>query len=164
MMPDVEVVARQIALIKQLHPKWDISEIARYTFLPQVIVINALYRGVEMELFEWDRKKDQIELSATDWYAGCDLGTDINYLADTILSLVKYNNARNQDLSLDQLAHWCTGINPMGQELAVYKLGTAKQIKSYTLTDPKDKKSKYEFITQPENFSKQWGWSQFKTK
>lgn len=162
MMPEVEVVARQIALVKQLHPTWNISQIAHYIFLPQLIIINALYKGVEMELFEWIREKDQIVLTSTDWYAGGTLGNDIDYLADTILSLVAYNNVREQDLSLDQMAHWSTGINPMGQELAVFKLVNTGRIKSYKIADRFDQDSVYEFITLAENADKWWGNKQFK--
>lgn len=163
MMPATEVVARQIALVKQLHPEWTISEIARYIYLPQVFIINGLYKGVDMELFTWDRKKDQIELTSTDWYGGCTLGTDIDALAEAFLTLVQYNNNREEDIALDKLASWCTGINPMGQELAVFKLGIQKKLTSYKLIDPKDKKSEYEFITLPENLEHQWGWKQFRS-
>jgi len=161
-MPDVEIVARQIALVKQLHPDWKIAQIAHYIYLPQLIIINALYKGVEMELFEWVREKDQIKLASTDWYAGGSLGNDIDYLADTILSLITHNNAREQDIALDQLAHWATGINPMGQELAVFKLGTTKKITSYKIADKDDQASVYEFITLPANLDKRWGSKQFK--
>lgn len=162
MMPDIETVARQIALVKQLHPSWNISQIAQYVYLPQLIVINALYKGVEMELFEWMREKNQIKVIDADWYQGGSLGNDIDYLADTILSLVRHNNAREQDIALDQLAHWATGINPMGQELAVYKLGKAGLIKSYKIADKNDQDSVYEFVTLPENLEKRWGTKQFK--
>lgn len=161
-MLEPEIIARQIALIKQLHPEWNIPQIGQYTYLPQLLIINGLYKGIEMELFEWIRGKDQIVLTSTDWYAGGSLGMDIDYLAETILSLLQHNNAREDDIALDKLAHWATGINPMGQELAVFKLGILGQIKNYKIADKDDQKSVYEFITLPENIEKRWGLKQFK--
>lgn len=162
MLPTTKQIAYQLAILHKMYPKNTIDELAAHLMLSPIFVINALKEGERLELFTRKKGSDVIKGSTDIDYDELELGAEISRLNNEIVRVVAEANETKEDVEAKTLEFWCRGINPMALEMAVHVLTTIGVIASYELSDPKDKKSVYTFLTIGGNEKKQWGAKQFK--
>ncbi len=163
-MKKTEEILNLLIAFKEMYPDEKISDLAQKVGASPIFIIDALNYGTANEIIHWDRKEDTLEVLAEIDICELEFGDEVALLVDTIRKLVVYENGRNQDINLDQMRYWCLGINGNAVELAIHILKASGQLVSYMLFDPRDHKSRYEFLTQPDNKEKEWGLRQFRTK
>lgn len=167
MMPTTEELLYQLAVYIDLYPEKTASELARDLGVSPLFAINAMRDGVKRQILTWDKDKDELKRPGTfrkgDWDE-LQFGEEQTRLQDEITKLVSGLNGEEQDIELEQLRFWCVGVRPSAVELAIYVLKQQGVITSYTLTDPADDKSTYEFLTLVVNAHNQWGKKQFSKK
>lgn len=163
MIPDAGQIARQLAILNEMHPKQSIKQLAGRLGFSPIYIINALDEGERMGLFTRNKKNSsiknhQIELN----YQDLDLGDDITQILMAIERVIGDANDDEQDVESKTLEFWCVGINPAITEMCIYILKEANIIAEYELSDPKDEKSKYTFYSLYGNEQNKWGKKQFK--
>lgn len=170
MLPTLEEIAMQIAIMHEKEPKLSISDIAGKLMLSPIFVINALDVGEDLGLIS--RLKDN-KGEVTDELAVLDkidyhelsptaLGSENYRIQTELILLISSANADKNDIEEGTLNYWTRGIKPSEIELAIHVLLERGILANYKLKDPKDKKSEYTFYTLNGNESSQWGTKQFK--
>lgn len=168
MIPRTEEILAQIVLLWQIRneaepvEKITMGKIAQELMYPPLFLINALDLGVSRGVLEHDYESD--ELKVVKEPASTHMGEEVNWLKNALEDKVRYENDRENDLSLGLVQQWCTGVRPSAAELALRRLVLDRVLAEYELTDPKDKDSVYTFYTLIGNKDKQWGKKQFKSE
>lgn len=169
MMPTTQEITNQLALLIEMYPDKSTSEIAQMIGYSPVFIINAINYGVSIGFFVEDKKSDKISLTkgfsfTYSDYENAHVGVDIDSVMKNILMLIENLNLKEEDINTDQLMFWLSGVRPSASEIALHILKKTNRIVAYTLTNPYDVKSKYEFLTLPYNLHKKWGSKQFVKK
>lgn len=164
MIPTTREIAMQIALMHERYPKDSISKLAERLMYSPVFVINALDEGERIGLFVRRRKADKLTGKDLDYstMTGSEFGEENKRIQNEIRRTIASANADEMDVESGTLDLWTRGIRPSEVEIALHLLEKTGEISTYTLTDPKDKKSKYTFYTLSINAGKEWGLKQFK--
>jgi hypothetical protein len=138
------------------------AKIGEQLMYPPLFIINALSRGVTLGILEHDYKTDVLKVTgdAPESF----MGTEILRIKQALLERVRQVSGKKEDLSLGLIQQWGTGVRPSAVQLALRVLMDEGTIVEYTLTDPVDEDSRYEFYTLAENAQKQWGKKQFTAK
>jgi hypothetical protein len=132
-----------------------------------VLVINALYRAEDQGKVKYDSKTktfsiyeevDVPNLAITENFLGHEEDIDVN---EQIAQLIRNLNQDETDMSVEELVSWIPGSAPIKFKVFAY---VHPELATYELTDPKDSKSVYTFVTLKENLGKNWGAKQFKAK
>jgi len=164
MIPETQELARQIAVLIQLHPDKEMSEIAGMMGYSPIFTINALEYGVSQGYYTKVPKTDKVVLNddADLDFVGRSLGEEIYRVQNEIVRAVDTANAQETDISIDLLRYgWLQGLRESALELALWGIEADGRLNRYVLADPADKKSTYDFLTLPDNLGKEWGAKQF---
>lgn len=144
--------------------------IAEALGMSPLMTINALNRGEKLGLFTIKRKKDGMDsIQFTDEQYDSivldpsNFGEDFLDFCEAIIEAVQNANSHENDMSRDQLMLW-SGASPFLFTVAAHVLVESGTLAEYSITDSKDKKTSYSFLSLPENASKKWGKKQFKAK
>ncbi len=167
MLPSTQEIARQLAVMVELHPDKTISEIAAELALSPIFIINAIAEGERMELIRRtdDFKADKLELITAldlEQNGGYLFGAENDRVQQEIVQLLNDMEKDENDIEKGELEFWFRGVRPSALEIALHTLKHLDIIDSYELADPKDKKSKYTFYSLMRNSSNRWGRKQFK--
>jgi len=164
-MPTTQEIARQITMLVEISPLSTTSEIAQMLAYPPLFTINGIAAAVQAGYITQDRKKDMLTLSMNklDYTQGAIFGETDARVREEIMQAVERANSKQDDQSVDQLKLWALGVPSSAIDMALHALAKMGAVVRYTLEDPQDPESKYEFITLPDNKGKDWGYKQFKT-
>ena len=162
MVPTSREIARQLAVLAILSPEKTISELAHELAYPVLFIVNAVKEGKRAGLFVEDRENDKLILMDAPITDSDSFGEEIGTLGDNIYILLENVAEEEQDMEEGQLRHWLIGVRKSAIDIALYALKATNAIDTYEITDPKDDKSVYTFITLKHNVGKQWGIKQFK--
>lgn len=168
MIPKTNEILAQLMLLWQIRDEVEpvepvtLGALAHELMYPPLFIINAMDLGVSQGFLKHDYESDKMTVlkESSDTF----MGNEVRDLMNSIEDKVRYENNREQDISLGLLQQWCVGVRPSAAELALRRLCLDGVLVEYTLTDPKDKKSSYQFYTLAGNESKQWGLKQFKSE
>lgn len=166
MLPTSKEIAMQIALMHEKYPKDTVNQLAERLMYSPLFVINALEEGERLGLFTRTKKNDKIKAEQPLNYSmlvGSEFGSENARIQDEILSVISSANLDQMDVESGTLDLWTRGIRPSEVEIAIHLLEKGGSISSYTMEDPKDKKSEYTFYTLRVNEGKEWGLKQFKS-
>jgi aromatic ring-cleaving dioxygenase len=160
-----EQIANVLAFYAYYHPKENVDQIAEDIKLPVSLIVNGLYAGDRLGLFKSVKVGPQFKeinvIAVPDDTA--DFGKDMERVKEIMLEVVSNVNSDKKDITDDNLFIW------IGAPLVISKVGVqlllneGKLVK-YRITDPKDPKSKYHFLTLPENKEEMFGRAEFKRK
>lgn len=162
-------LARQLAIYSYNTKTKDVSSIAEAAGFPPIYLITAIYEGGDKGLFTVKQDKkgflEKIEVS-DEQYADLAVGSPIygeefNEIAEKAIEAITWVNKEEKDLNKDTLQAWIHVSPFVWENLMVYLIESGR-IHTYTITDSKDKKSTYTFLTRIENKDKLWGHKQFK--
>lgn len=164
MIPDRRIIANQICKASLIHPDWSVSEIATQLGYSTVFIIDALNYAEDMKFISRNLKKDTLLVkSAFKKLSSPDFGEDIFALRMAIFRTLNAENLKEQDIEEGLMWQWSNGVRPIFIEIAIDALIGFDAIVKYDLTDPKDDKSVYTFLTLPDHVEHQWGKKQFKS-
>lgn len=130
-----------------------------------LLIINALYSAERAGKIAFDRKHKtftvsegvEVELLApTDEFLN--VGGGIN-LSDEVEALISNLNGDGKDMSAQELSLWIPGSSVVRVKMLAL---LNRNLTTYDMTDPKDRKSVYTFLTLKDNAAKQFGAKQFK--
>lgn len=159
-IPSAKQIRDQIVKANKLHPDWTISRIASELGYSPLFIIEALHLGEIEGDFKRDEEKDT--LVDVQWPERVSSSELLDDLYESIHKVVGYFNAKEMDIEEGLMWQWLNGVRPLMIEFTIDDLVMGDKIAKYDLTDPKDEKSVYTFLTLPENKDKQWGRKQFK--
>lgn len=167
MLPTTQEIARQLAVMVELHPEKTVSEIAAELALSPIFIINAIEEGQRMELIQ---RKGSLEDDKLELISPLDLennggflfGEENSRVQREITQLLNNLAEKEMDIEAGQLEFWFRGVRPSAVEIALHVLKELDIIDSYWLADPKDPKSKYTFYSLMRNSKHRWGKKQFK--
>lgn len=167
MLPSSQEIARQLAVMVELHPEMTISEMAAELAFSPIFIINAIAEGKRMELIQRTDKfeDDKLELISPldlEQQGGFLFGEENSRLQREITQLLNDLAEEEKDIEHNQLEFWVRGVRPSALEISLHVLKQLDIIDSYELADPSDKKSKYTFYTLMRNSSHRWGRKQFR--
>jgi hypothetical protein len=91
-------------------------------------------------------------------------GKEIAELQIKILLAFKTLEAKETDLQWEFLSNWLMGYAPRDVMIALRQMLASGTLEKYSLTDPEDDKSVYDFYTLPENRKYLWGTKSFKVQ
>lgn len=163
-------LARQLAIYSYKTKTKDIGSIAEAAGFPAIYMMNALYEGEDKGLFTIKRtKKDLFEkLEVTDeQYDDIAKGTLSTYgdefkeIADKALEIISWLNKEEKALNIDIFHAW-VGVTPFVWENLMTYLLESGLVYQHKITDSKDSRSTYYFLTLMENKDKSWHLKQFK--
>lgn len=166
MIPSKEEVLAQLVMLWQLRNEVEPVEpitmagLATELMYPPLFLINALEYGKTLGILEHDYKTDKVTVLKD--APTTHMGMEVTMLMNALEDKIRYENAKEQDLTLGLIQQWCTGVRPSAAELALRRLVLDNVLYEYDLADPKDKKSVYTFYTLVENKDKNYGKKQFK--
>ena len=162
-----QLIANEIAIAREVLGTNNVSTIAEELRYTPVLMINALHAGVRAGKLKYDEKRGTVDIQeeveveklalSEDFY---DAGNGIN-LMEEIEQLILNVNQSEKDVSAEELMTWLPGSTDTKIKMIAF---TSGKLTTYELTDPKDKKSTYTFLTLKENADKQYGKKQFKKK
>lgn len=168
MIPKTEEVLAQLVLLARMREESEPAEgvtvggLAGELMYPPLFIINALDLGVSKGVLKHDYKTDK--LSVVGDLTTTHMGAEVQNLMNAIEDKVRFENGRENDLSLGLIQQWCTGVRPSAAELALRRLVLDGVLAEYDYADPKDKASVYTFYTLPENKVHEWHLKQFKSE
>lgn len=160
MIPSAKQILDQIVKAHKLHPDWTISRIASELGYSPLFIIEALHLGEEHGDFKRDEEKDM--LVDVQWLDRVSSSEQLDSIYESVHNVVSYFNAKEMDIEEGLMWQWLNGVRPLMIEFTIDDLVMGGKIVKYDLTDPKDEKSVYTFLTLPENKDKQYGRKQFK--
>lgn len=171
-MVETEKIALQIAILREIYPKENINQLAARLMFSPIFIINAIERGEELGYFVRKKgKKGELTDTLVDgkkleytYLRGDEVGDENYRIQYELLHAIVSANNDEMDIEEGTLNYWCRGIKPAEVEIALHILNKVGAINSYTIADPKDKKSIYKFYSLAINSDKRWGYKQFKTK
>lgn len=160
-----EQIANILTFYAYYHPKETVDDIATDFKLPAGLIVNGLYWGHQAGLFTAKKVGPQFKeiVVKTVPDNNSDFGKDLERVKGIALEIVTNVNSDGKDITDDNLYIWL-GAPLVVSKTALQLLVNGKQLVKYQVTDPKDKKSKYNFYTLPENKDKLFGLSEFKIK
>lgn len=162
-------LARQLAIYSYNTKTKDVNSIAEAAGFPPIYLITAIYEGGDKGLFTVKQDKkgllEKIEVSDEQYedIAISELsiyGEEFKDIAEKAIEAISWVNKEEKDLNKDVLQAWFHVSPFVWENLMVYLLHSGR-IHAYTITDSKDKKSTYTFLTLPENKRNLWGHKQF---
>lgn len=159
----LEQIANELAIMSKITKSNNVSFLAEKLGYRPAMIIVALKTGEDAGLFKYNKKKDLIKVADDkfdDLYK-LDVTNNSAEIRDLIERLITIQNAREVDLSTDEIA-MLMGF-PTGVELLSLPISTSDKLSTYKFSSEKDKKSVYTFVTLKENVDKQWGAKQFKS-
>jgi hypothetical protein len=168
MIPKTEEVLAQLVLLARMRAEVEpeggvtVGGLAGDLMYPPLFIINALDLGVGKGVLEHDYETDK--LSVVGELGTTHMGSEVSNLMDAIIAKVRFENGRENDLSLGLIQQWCVGVRPSAAELALRRLVLDGALTEYDYADPKDPASVYTFYTLPENKAKEWHLKQFKSE
>lgn len=158
----IDQIANELIIASQVKHTNSVSALAADLGYQPILIMNALNSGEKAGKFSYIKKKDIIII-------GEDVNIDTLAISDGLADsreqveiFISDLNDLEKDIWIDELHHdFIPGLPELHLQIAIH---TSKKLATYELSDPKDKKSKYTFITLKENLDKQFGKKQFETK
>lgn len=136
----------------------NVTKIAEEIGYKPLIIMNALWSGDTNGKFKYNKKKDNITLSPDLEPELLSVSEAMNELIDQLELFTTFRNKEERDETVGDIVAFLGGTPELHIKIAVF---ASKKLTSYTLADPKDKKSKYTFVTLKENADKQFGTKAF---
>ena len=156
----IDQITNEIIISSQLLHTNNVSRIASELGYRPMLIITALYRGVEVGKITYDEKRDTIQISEDVEVEKLAVTEGTQELLDYTEEFMRYLNAREKDMTIDELRMLLGGIPDLHIRIVVF---ISTKLTSYELADLKDKKSIYTFITLTENVDEKFGLKQFKS-
>jgi hypothetical protein len=154
----IDQIANELMLASMLMHTNNVSRIAEEIGYRPLLIITALYRGVEQGKLVYNKKQDTIQIQEGVEVDSLALTEAMTELIDLVEQFMVYMNAEEKDMSLEELQMLLAGVPILHIKIAAHM---SQKLTTYELAQPKDKKSVYTFITLKENVDKQWGKKQF---
>lgn len=163
-MINLATIANEMLLAKEVMKTNSIDNIAAQLGYSPVLIINALYQGERDGKLVYNRKQQTLQASEGVDVEKLALGEGFTTIGDFDVSielenLIRNLNGEGNDMSAEELMGWL-GISDVRIKMIAL---VNPNLAMYELTDLKDRKSTYTFITLKENEGKRWGDKQFKT-
>lgn len=157
----LDQIANEIIIASTLLKSNNVQFIAESLGYKPMLIITALFRGVEVGKFEYDQKKGIIKISPDVDVNSLSVTEGMNELTGLIEDFVTYRNAEEKDDTIGDLWAFLGGTPELHVQIAVH---ASPKLATYELIDPKDKESVYTFVTLKDNADKLWGQKAFKAK
>lgn len=157
----LDQIANEIIIASRLEGSNNVQFLAESLGYKPMLIITALYRGVETGKFEYNQKKGIIKISEDVAVDGLAVTEGVQELASLIEDFITYRNAEEKDDTIGDLWAFLGGVPELHVKIAVQ---SSSKLATYELLDPKDKKSSYTFVSLKENADKLWGQKAFKAK
>ena len=154
----IDQIANELMIASQLMHTNNVSRIAEQIGYRPMLIITALYRAGEQGKFTYNEKQDTMQICEGVELDDLALTEAMTELIDLIEQFMFYLNAKEKDMSIEELQMLLAGVPDLHIKIAAHM---SKKLTTYELAQPKDKKSVYTFITLKENVDKQWGKKQF---
>jgi hypothetical protein len=154
----IDQIANELMLSIMLMHTNNVSRIAEEIGYRPLLIITALYRGVEQGKLVYNKKQDTIQIQEGVEVDSLALTEAMTELIDLVEQFMVYMNAEEKDMSLEELQMLLAGVPILHIKIAAHM---SQKLTTYELAQPKDKKSVYTFITLKENVDNQWGKKQF---
>lgn len=157
-MSMIDQIANEVIIASQLLHTNNVSRIAEQIGYRPMLIITALYKAGDDGKFTYNKKTDTISIAEDVEVGSLNCTEAITELSGLIEDFTYYLNREEKDMSIEELEMMIGGVPRLHIEMAIF---ISKNLTSYELTDPKDKKSTYTFVTLQENADKKFGTKQF---
>lgn len=160
-MSMIDQIANELIIASQIKHTNSVSALATDLGYQPILIMNALYAGEKAGKFSYIQKKDIIIIGEDVNVDSLDITDGLRDSREQVEIFFANLNDHEKDMWVDELHHnFISALPELHLQIAIH---TSKKLATYELADPKDKKSKYTFITLKENLDKQWGKKQFDT-
>lgn len=157
----LDQIGNELMIASQIMGTNNVSNIANEIGYRPIIIIASLYRANENGKFTYNEKRDTITISEDVNVDSLDVSETMRDLIEILEQFFTYMNGQEKDMTIEELMMLLGGTPELHIKLAVR---VSDKLTTYELTDPKDKKSSYTFVTLKENVDKEWGRKQFDAK
>lgn len=157
--------ALKFTYLAREYPKKKLLELTQLMAKPGIDVNLAIWHAVDQGWIvdpSQNEKDDEFahlgEIQPETW----DFGPGVAELKAKILLAFHTLEAKETDLQWEFLSNWLMGYAPRDVMIALRSMLADGTLAKYSLTDPEDEKSVYDFYTLPENRQHLWGAKSFK--
>lgn len=155
----IDQIANELIIASQIEHTNEVSKLAEKLGYQPILIMNALYAGEKTGKFKFIAKKDIIKIDGDVTVADLAVTDGLSDSREQVELFIANLNDLEKDIWVDELHHsFIPGLAELHLKIAIY---TSPKLTTYELSDPKDKESKYEFVTLVENADKQFGKKQF---
>lgn len=154
----IDRIANEMIIASHLKKTNQVAPVAEQLGYQPMLILNALYEGEKAGKLTYITKKNIFNVDK-DVNVEALLVTDqVAEVREQVEIFMTHQNASEVDMTVDELRSFLPMFPELHMEIALF---TSKVLATYELSDPKDKKSVYTFVTLKENEGKFWGKKQF---
>lgn len=157
--------AQKFIFLAQEYPKKTLEDLTQLMSLPGIDVNLAIWYAVDkgwmIDPGQTEENDPYVHLSEKlpkKW----DFGEIVDELALKVVKAFQILSKKETDLQWEFLSAWLMGYTARDTLIVLKKMLADGTIEKYSLADPEDVESVYEFYTLPENRKNLWGAKSFK--
>jgi len=154
----IDQIANEIILSSLLLHTNSVARIAENLGYQPILIMNALYAGERDSKFTYVKKKDIINLSEGIETSHLMITSGLRESQDQIETFITNQNRLQTDLTIEELHAFIPNLPEFHLKLAI---SSSRELATYEISDPKDKKSVYTFVTLKINEARKFGQKQF---
>lgn len=157
--------AQKFIFLAREYPKKTLEDLTQLMSLPGIDVNLAIWHAVDqgwmIDPADTEGNDPYVHLSETlpqKW----EFGESVDELAAKVVKAFHVLTKKETDLQWEFLSAWLMGYTARDTLIVLKHMLAEGTIEKYSLTDPEDIESVYEFYTLPENRKNLWGAKSFK--